>query len=115
MGRIDHIELNEITHEVYVKDDFGVYIMYDCVLQDMQSLEGELCKIASFYLNKSELLLDPTAAGVGKMVPAKDRLQVIDDILKFEAEFNFKKVMLTQVYMECYEHIIDPLEQQKLM
>jgi hypothetical protein len=35
MGRIDHIELNEITHEVYVKDDFGVYIMYDCVLQDM--------------------------------------------------------------------------------
>ena len=89
--------------------------MYDCVLQDMQSLEGELCKIASFYLNKSELLLDPTIAGVGKMVPAKDRLQVIDDILKFEAEFNFKKVMLTQVYMECYEHIIDPLEQQKLM
>jgi len=32
MGRIEHVELNEITQEVYVKDDFGVYIMYDCVL-----------------------------------------------------------------------------------
>jgi len=60
----------------------------------MQSLEGELCKIASYYLNKSEVLLDPTIAGVGKNVPAKDRLQIIDDILKLEAEFNFKKVKL---------------------
>jgi hypothetical protein len=31
MGRIDHIELNEQLMEVYVKDDFGVYIFYDCV------------------------------------------------------------------------------------
>lgn len=32
MGRIDLIELNEDEMEVYVKDDFGVYIMFDCVL-----------------------------------------------------------------------------------
>lgn len=32
MGRIDHIEINEKTEEVFVKDDFGIYIMYDCVL-----------------------------------------------------------------------------------
>jgi len=81
----------------------------------MQSLEGELCKIASYYLNKSEVLLDPTITGVGKNVPAKDRLQIIDDILKLEAEFNFKKVKLSQVYLECYEHVIDPLEQQRMM
>jgi len=32
MGRIDHIELNEVLEEVYVKDDFGIYILYDCAL-----------------------------------------------------------------------------------
>jgi hypothetical protein len=32
MGRIDHIEINEKSEEVFVKDDFGIYVMYDCVL-----------------------------------------------------------------------------------
>lgn len=32
MGRVDHFELNEAEEEVYVRDDFGVYIIYDCVL-----------------------------------------------------------------------------------
>lgn len=58
MGRVDHIELNEKLEEVYVKDDFGVYIMYDAVLQDMQGMEEELVKICSFYINKMEVLQD---------------------------------------------------------
>ena len=32
MGRIDRVELNDAKEEVYIKDDFGVYIIYDCVL-----------------------------------------------------------------------------------
>ena len=39
MGRIETVELNEEKQEVYVKDDFGIYIMHDCALQDMKSLE----------------------------------------------------------------------------
>jgi hypothetical protein len=35
MGRIEFVEINEDKREVYIKDDFGIYIMYDCVLQDM--------------------------------------------------------------------------------
>lgn len=31
MGRIEFIEINEHLQEVYVKDDFGIYIIYDCV------------------------------------------------------------------------------------
>lgn len=31
MGRIEFIEINEAIKEVYVKDDFGIYIIYDCV------------------------------------------------------------------------------------
>jgi len=32
MGRVDKFEIDETLEEVYVKDDFGVYILYDCVL-----------------------------------------------------------------------------------
>ena len=32
LGRIDFIEINEKTEEVFVKDDCGIYILYDCVL-----------------------------------------------------------------------------------
>lgn len=39
MGRIDFFEVNERLKEVYVKDDFGIYIIYDCVLQDMKFIE----------------------------------------------------------------------------
>ena len=60
MGRIETVEINEKEKEVYIKDDFGIYIIFDCVLQDMKFLEDELCKIGSLYIKKSEILLDPT-------------------------------------------------------
>jgi hypothetical protein len=82
----------------------------------MKGLEEEIVRIGSYYINKSELLLDPTENVSGnRPYPVKDRLEVLDDLLTCEAEFQFKKVKLMQVYMECYEHITDPLEQQKLM
>ena len=112
IGRIDQIELNEHLREVYVKDDLGVYIMYDCSLQDMSIQEEQLLQICSFYLNRQETLQDPHT---DKPNPCKDRLQIIDDILALEAEFQFKKVKLVMSYMEAYEHITDPLEQQKTM
>jgi hypothetical protein len=59
MNRIDFIEIIDSLEEVYIKDDFGIYIIYDCVLQDMKSIEDELCKVGSYFINKSEVLLDP--------------------------------------------------------
>jgi hypothetical protein len=88
MGRIDHIELNEETQEAYVKDDFGIYIMYDCVFQDMKGLEEEIVRIGSYYINKSEVLIDPTDFASGsRPYPVKDRLEVLDDLLTLEVEF----------------------------
>ena len=116
MGRIDFVEINEALKEVYVKDDFGIYIIYDCVLQDMKFIENELAKVGSYYLHKSEALVDPEKQEQGvRAYPFKDRLELLDDILKKESDFQFAKVKLIQVYVECYEHVCDPLEQQKLM
>lgn len=54
----------------------------------MKSIEEELCKIASFYLNKSELLLDPTSLdSKERPFPLKDRLKIVEDLLDKEAEF----------------------------
>jgi hypothetical protein len=32
IGRIDNVEILENLKEVYLQDDFGIYIMYDCAL-----------------------------------------------------------------------------------
>jgi hypothetical protein len=69
MNRIDFIEINEELEEVYVRDDFGIYIIYDCVLQDMKCLEDELCKVGSYFLHKSEVLFDQSSSPV----PSRDR------------------------------------------
>jgi hypothetical protein len=45
----------------------------------MSTLEEELCKIASYYINRAEVLIDPTAKT--NSAPVKDRLEVIDDLL----------------------------------
>ena len=97
-----------VFEEVYVKDDFGIYIMYDAVLQDMKQMEDDLVKIGSYFIQKQEVLQDST---VEKPFPAKDRLEITHDLLIAEASFQYKKVKLIQCYLECYEHVCDPLEQ----
>jgi hypothetical protein len=76
----------------------------------MKYFELELAKICSHYLHKSEILRDPTDLASERPFPTRDRLEILKDILVLEAEFNFKKVLLCQVYMECYEHVSDPLD-----
>jgi hypothetical protein len=83
MGRIDFIELNDTLQEVYIKDDLGCYVMYDCVMQDLKSMEDYLTKVGSFYIHKSEVLLDPKT----RPYPVRDRHDVAYDLLTKEATF----------------------------
>ena len=32
LGRVDHYEINEKTRSVNLKDDFGIYILYECAM-----------------------------------------------------------------------------------
>jgi len=81
--------------------------MYDAVLQDMKVMEDDLIKIGSYFISKQEVLTDCT---IEKPYPQKDRLEVFQDLVLFEASFQYRKVRLVQLYMECYEHVCDPLE-----
>ena len=81
--------------------------MYDCCLQDMKEIEDELLKIGSYYIGKHEFLVNTENE---KPYPLIDRLTLTQDLLKCEQEYQFQKALLINVYMECYEHISDPLE-----
>lgn len=84
MGRIDAVEIDEKTQEVFIKDDFGIYIMYECVLQDMKDLEEEMLKIGSYYISKHEFLLNTENE---KPYPVIDRLTMLEDLLTKELNF----------------------------
>jgi len=56
LGRIDFIEINEGNEEVHVKDDTGIYVLYDCVVQDMKTVEDDTLKIGSYFLTQKEVL-----------------------------------------------------------
>ena len=112
LGRVDHIELNEKTREVHIKDDFGIYVLYECAMQDMKDLEDELLKIGSYFISKHEYLVNTE---IEQGYPLVDRMTLLEDILNSELDFQFRKVQLIQSYMEPYEHISDPLEQQRLI
>lgn len=39
VGRIDFVEIDQPNQLVYIKDDTGCYVMYDCALQDLTMVE----------------------------------------------------------------------------
>jgi hypothetical protein len=82
MGRVDLVEVDEKAREVYIKDDFGVYIVYDCAFSDMRDLEDELLKIGSYYISKHESLINTE---LEKPYPLIDRMSLMEDLLDKES------------------------------
>ena len=88
-------------------DDFGIHVLYDAAFVDMRSIEQEVLKICSFYINKAEPLLDND---LRNMYPSVDRLKILDECLGYENEYQEQKIALVTAYLECYEHTSDILE-----
>jgi hypothetical protein len=109
---VDNIYKNEKVDLNLVKDDYGIHILYDAAFADMRAMEMEILKICSFYINKAEPLLDND---LRNMYPAVDRLKILDDALHYENRYQEKKLELINAYLECYEHVSDILEQQRII
>jgi hypothetical protein len=58
LNRIDTVEIDASTQEVFIKDDFNIYVMYDSSLADMSVLEEEMLRIGTWYITKLEELYD---------------------------------------------------------
>jgi hypothetical protein len=111
LTRMDTIKVDSEKKEIYVIDDYGMYLMFDCSLDDMVSLDKELLKISTFYVKKNEAEFDFQA----HQFPMVDRFQVIEDLYEYEFQYQYTKALVLMSYLEAFEHICDPLEQQRIM
>jgi len=73
--------------------------MYDAALNDMQTLELEMIKICSFFINKVEPLTDTDLRNI---LPTLDRQQMLAEICELEESYQRAKLELCMSYMECY-------------
>ena len=112
LGRIDDITFNEKCGVYLVKDDFGLHVMFDATFMDMRAMEQEALKICSFYINKQEPVIEQDFRNI---YPTVDRLELLGDIFDCELQYQNTKVELVLSLMECYEHITDVLEQQRII
>lgn len=112
LGRADFVEFTS-NEEILIKDDFGIHIIYDCVETDMDMLKDEILLTGSFFIKTQEPLMD--AENTEKLTPIIDRISTLESLMKFEAKYHFKKALLVRLYMEAYEHIVDPLEQKRFI
>ncbi|CDW75700.1 UNKNOWN [Stylonychia lemnae] len=111
LTRMDFFKVNEESKEIFVIDDYGMYILYDCSLDDMVQLDKEILKIGTYFIKKNESQFDFKQY----KFPLVERFQLMEDIVVSEFEFYYIKAKLVMVYLEAYEHICDPLEQQRMM
>lgn len=58
--------------------------MYDSAMADMQTLEQELIKICSFFINKIEPITDTDMRNI---LPTVDRLRMLTEIIESEEQF----------------------------
>jgi hypothetical protein len=58
LTRMDTIKVDNETKEIFIVDDYGMNLMFDCSLDDMINLDKELLKISTFYVKKTEAEFD---------------------------------------------------------
>ena len=85
LNRMDQFIVDEEAKEIYVQDDYGMYLMYDCSLEDMVQLDNELLKIGTYFVRKSESQFDFK----DYKFPMVERFQLMEDLLIHEFEYQF--------------------------
>jgi hypothetical protein len=99
---------------VSVCDPWGVPILYDTAIKEMQSLSNQLILIGSHYIlqerkrresDYSRLHLSANLAEQGQLVLENvDREQLISDLFECELNYQYAKKALMDVYTQAYEH-----------
>jgi len=111
LNRLDQYEIDEELQEIHVLDDFGVHVMYDASLEDMIQFEKHLLQVGTYFIRKTEHDFDFDKFEFALV----DRLEVLDDLLGLELDYQFHKSQIILAYLDAFEHSCDPLVQQRLM
>ncbi|XP_041509550.1 uncharacterized protein LOC121449304 [Microtus oregoni] len=99
---------------VHTQDQFGLYVMYDIALQDLEELESELLLIASHYIEKEKSHREDSQSQSsqrwGWAHASVDRFAVLYDLWTWEANLLESKRQLLDSYFEAYQHTLDTEE-----
>ncbi|XP_038196774.2 uncharacterized protein LOC119821713 [Arvicola amphibius] len=99
---------------VHTQDQFGLYVMYDIALQDLEGLESELLLIASHYIEKEKSHREDSQSQSsqrwGWAHASVDRFAVLYDLWTWEANLLESKRQLLDSYFEAYQHTLDTEE-----
>ncbi len=90
---------------ITVKDHLGISIMYDVALRDFETLEQDMLRIGTHYISSKKFKVNG---------PPVDRASILEDLYEQEYLFQQRKQKLMECYVEIYEHILDPIEQQRV-
>ncbi|XP_075800920.1 uncharacterized protein LOC142833419 [Microtus pennsylvanicus] len=96
---------------VHTQDQFGLYVMYDIALRDLEELESELLLIASHYIEKEKRHREDSQSQSsqrwGWAHASVDRFAVLYDLWTWEANLLESKRQLLDSYFEAYQHTLD--------
>ncbi|XP_057617901.1 uncharacterized protein LOC130869617 [Chionomys nivalis] len=99
---------------VHTQDQFGLYVMYDSALQDLEELESELLLIASHYIEKEKSHKEDSQSQSSQLWgwahASVDRFAVLYDLWTWEANLLESKRQLLDSYFEAYQHTLDTEE-----
>eukprot|EP01065_Artemidia_motanka_P004788 TRINITY_DN12287_c0_g1_i3.p1 TRINITY_DN12287_c0_g1~~TRINITY_DN12287_c0_g1_i3.p1 ORF type:complete len:2350 (+),score=808.06 TRINITY_DN12287_c0_g1_i3:102-7151(+) len=90
-----------------VTDRFEQAIMYDIAITDLEDLELELMQVGTHCMQLHSASTPPTEQDV-------DRISLLEDLFEAEAWYQDAKRKVVDSYMEAYEHVQSPAEQQRL-
>ncbi|XP_048793577.1 uncharacterized protein LOC125689888 isoform X1 [Lagopus muta] len=99
---------------IHTQDQHGTYIIYDVALKDLKELENQLLLVASQYIEKDQSNVTCGKSSGSNIVEWAhafvDRFAVLFDLWTCETALLEKKCQLLDVYLEAYQHALDPEE-----
>ncbi|XP_031408370.1 uncharacterized protein CCDC162P isoform X1 [Meleagris gallopavo] len=99
---------------IHTQDQHGTYIIYDVALEDLKELENQLLLVASQYIEKDKSNVTCGKSSGSSIVEWAhafvDRFAVLFDLWTCETALLEKKCQLLDVYLEAYQHALDPEE-----
>ncbi|OAF67202.1 hypothetical protein A3Q56_05072 [Intoshia linei] len=98
---------------INVIDSDGKIVMYDISLDDLKTVESQISKITSYYVNKN-LLKCANLKEKKQTSLNQDRHLIIYDAWKSTCEYFEILQKLVYVYMFCYENIFDKNEKRNM-
>ena len=107
-GRQDFFEYLE--GNIYVIDEYGEYIIYSQVENDVKELLFELLLLGSFYIDKYEVWSEDQ----GENFPVIDRDLLVNELLEEEVKFQEIKSKIINDYLEIYRHSIEHGQQLQI-